>query len=67
MENPLDWGKVRRAINHAIEKQRLETEQGIRGTSLVTVIYEELEARGFVVADEPESVAEGAGRDASVH
>jgi hypothetical protein len=67
VENPLRWGKVRHAINHAIEKQRLDAEQGIRGTSLVTVIYNELEARGFVVADEPENGTDNPAGDASVN
>ena len=67
MENPLHWGKVRRAINHAIEKQRLDAEQGIRGTSLVTVIYKELEARGFVVDDEPENGPENPAGNASMN
>jgi hypothetical protein len=54
MDDPLRWGKVRRAINRAIEKHKLATEEGIRGSSLVTMIFKELQAHGHVVADDQE-------------
>ena len=54
MDDPLRWGKVRRSINRAIEKHKLDTEQGIRGSSLVTMIFQELRADGHIVAEADE-------------
>ncbi len=55
MDDPLRWGKVRRSINRAIEKHKLQTDEGIRGSSLVTMIFQELRANGHVAEeDEPD-------------
>lgn len=54
MDDPLRWGKVRRSINRAIEKHKLETEQGIRGSSLVTMIFQELRADGHINTEDQE-------------
>ena len=54
MDDPLRWGKVRRSINRAIEKHKLETEQGIRGSSLVTMIFQELRADGHIITEDQE-------------
>src|SRR6476661_2188555 len=56
MENPSNWGNVRRLINHAIEKHNFETHQGILGErSLVSTIYEELCKAGYLVSEEDDA------------
>lgn len=54
MDDPLRWGKVRRSINRAIERHKLDTEQGIRGGSLVTMIFQELRADGHIITEDEE-------------
>src|SRR5204862_5941147 len=54
MENPSNWGKVRRTIDRAIEKNKLEGEDGRLGRSLVSTIYDELHASGYIAEDEPD-------------
>ena len=53
MENPSNWGKVRRAIDRAIEKNKLEGEDGRLGRSVVSTIYDELHASGYVAEGDP--------------
>jgi hypothetical protein len=57
MENPQTWGKVKKTINEAIIRHHRSVEAGEFGFSDVTVIYNLLKERGFVVEDthEPEN------------
>jgi len=42
----------------AIEKHKFQVEQGIRGNSVVTLIYEELRRQGYVMAEHPSEAAD---------
>lgn len=54
MENPGTWGKVKRAIADALTEYNRQLMSGMCGLSEVSVIYNKLHEKGFVVEDTKE-------------